>query len=378
MPSPAQPIPIAFCITELDRGGAERALCQLVLGLDRTRWQPRVYCLGPRSHFVSLLEEGGVTVECFDGRGILSLPSVLTRLTRSLRRFRPAILQSFLFHANLLGRIAGRIARVPHIISGIRVAERQCRWHGRLDYWTNWLVDHNVCVSRGVADFTIESTGLRPGKLSVIPNGVDFDQFAAATPTDRKSLGIPNAARIIITVGRLQQQKGISFLLDAAAEVCRDAPDCHFLIVGEGPDRDRLETMSNQRGIANRVHFLGGRNDVPNLLAASDLFILPSLWEGMPNSLLEAMAAGLPVIATAVEGSREVIHSGVNGLLVPPASSEKLATGIFSVLNNPEFSERLAKESQHTVQNRFTTDAATRAYEALYQEILSTSELSGS
>jgi glycosyltransferase involved in cell wall biosynthesis len=363
------PIPIAFCITELDRGGAERALSQLVLRLPRDEWLPRVYCLGPRGHFADVIEVGGVAVECFGGTGVMSLPRVLLRLTLALRRFRPALLQTFLFHANIVGRFAGRLARVPRVVSGIRVADRRSRWYGRLDRWTNGLVDHNVCVSQGVADFSIAETGLSPRKLSVIPNGVDYEQFASATPADLTQFGIPHGSTVVITVGRLEEQKGIDVLLIAAALVLRDHCACQFLIVGDGCDRAALESQAGQLGIARSVHFVGHRVDVPNLLAAATAFVLPSRWEGMSNALLEAMAAGLPVIATAVEGSTELVRSGETGLLVRAGRSEELATAIRSILNDTRRASEMAESSQAIVIKGYAVAVSTSAYGDLYRQL---------
>ena len=363
------PIPIAFCITELDRGGAERALSQLVLGLNRDEWLPRVFCLGPRGHFADVIEAGGVAVECFGGSGVMSLPRVLLRLTLALRRFRPAVLQTFLFHANIVGRFAGRLARVPRIVSGIRVADRRSRWYGRLDHWTNGLVDHNVCVSQGVADFSISETGLSPRKLSVIPNGVDYELFASATPADLMQFGIPQGSPVVITIGRLEEQKGIDLLLTAASLVLRDHRDCHFLIVGDGCDRAALESQARQLGLANSVHFVGQRADVPNLLAASTAFVLPSRWEGMSNALLEAMATGLPVVATAVEGSTELVRSGETGLLVPAGRSEALAAAIRTTLDDTVRASEMAITAQTTVKYGYTSGSAVAAYGRLYRQL---------
>jgi glycosyltransferase involved in cell wall biosynthesis len=371
MSAPSTPVPIAFCITELDRGGAERALCQLVLGLDRRAWLPRVYCLGPRGHFADVLEAGGVTVECFDGRGLLSFPRVLIRLTRALRRFRPALLQTFLFHGNLLGRIAARLASVPIVVSGIRVADRRSRWYGRWDRWTNGLVDHNVCVSQGVAAFAINESGLNPGKISVIPNGVNCELFARAQPTDLSPFGIRPEVPVVITVGRLEEQKGIAYLLRAAVDVLRERTDSRFLIVGDGPDRASLEALAASLGIAESVTFTGVRSDVPGLLKAADVFVLPSLWEGMPNALLEAMAAGLPCIATAVEGSQEVIESDVTGLLVSPANSAQLSQAILRLFRAPDDAARFAAAAQSISSKYFTETLATAAYDRLYRKLLS-------
>lgn len=364
------PVPIAFCITELDRGGAERALCNLVLGLDRSSWNPRVYCLGPPGYFTEILESRGIFVNCFHARGLTSFPRILVELTKALREFRPALLQTFLFHGNLAGRFAGRLAGIPKIVSGIRVAERRSRWYGRLDRWTNGLVDQNVCVSQGVADFSLHSTGLSASKLIVIPNGVDPNTIANAQPVDLSSLGIRSDSPLVITIGRLEEQKGISYLLQAAVEILKKHPDCHFLIVGEGPDRASLEQQARKLGISLAVHFTGGRPDVPGLLKSACTFVLPSLWEGMPNALLEAMAAGLPVIATSVEGSREVVQSGINGVLVEPARSDALSQAILMVLNDSTTAAALGREAQNTILKNFTTNAMIRAYEDLYRNLI--------
>lgn len=371
MATPDEPIPIAFCITELDRGGAEKVFCELVTGLDRQQWNPQVFCLGPRSYFVDVLESRGITVTCFGGKGFLTVLFVLWRLTRALKRFRPALLQTFLFHGNVIGRVAGRLAWVPIIVSGVRVAERQARWHVWLDRWTNQLVNHNVCVSQGVADFSILETRLPANKVSVIPNGVDFDTYAKATPADLTEFGFDPERPVVISVGRLEEQKGIRDLLQAAAIVLQNRSDCQFLIVGNGYDRAALEALAANMGLGRAVCFAGHRSDVPELLRASSLFVLASLWEGMPNALLEAMAAGLPVVATNVEGSREVIVSERSGLLVAPANSEELAKAMLRVLNDSVLARELVRNSQSDVINRFTNYAMVGAYERLYHELIS-------
>lgn len=364
------PIRIAFCITELDRGGAEKAFTRLVLGLDRQEWLPRVFCLGPRGYFAGVLEAGGVEVECFDGKGMISFPSVLIRLTMALRRFRPSLLQTFLFHANVIGRLAGRMACVPRVVSGIRVAERSCRWHGPLDRWTNGLVDHNVCVSQGVADFSIHDTGLPSGKVSVIPNGVDFEQFADAKPADLTEFRIPAGCPVFITVGRLEYQKGIDVLLKSARQLLADYPQAHFLVVGDGSGRAHLEALAQELGISGSVHFVGHRPDVPNLLKSATAFVLPSRWEGMANALLEAMAAGLPVIATSVEGSTELIHSGETGVLVSSENVEELTRAMAHLLKSTDAAAEMAKKSQLYVIKWHANDLLAVAYCSLYQELL--------
>ena len=369
-PTFLKPIRVAFCITELDPGGAERALTQLVLSLDRDDWEPYVICLGPRAHLVQVLESANVPVLCLNAGGLVSLPRVLFQLTRYLRRIKPAILQTFLFHGNLVGRIAARLAGVKTVVSGLRVAEHQSKWHGWLDRWTNWLVSTNVCVSKGVAEFSANVVGLNPAKLVVIPNSVDAELFARATPADLTQFGISPGSRVLISIGRIERQKGFDVLLDAVASRNPFPDDVCFLIVGDGPELDIIREQAERNGLTNRVRFPGRRDDVPNLLAASTAFVLSSRWEGMPNVVLEAMAAGLPVITTQVEGVSELIQDGVNGLTVAPEEPGELANAILRILSQPDFGRNAGVISQTIVKKEFTIQAAVAAYAKLYLQLL--------
>ena len=363
-------IRLAFCITELDPGGAERALVQLVLSLNRDEWDPYVICLGPRGYFAEVLESANVPVICMNARGMFSLPRVLFRLTRELRRLRPALVQTFLFHANILGRIAARLTGIRTVVSGLRVAEHRSRWYGRIDRWTNGLVACNVCVSQGVADFSEREAGLSRNKLVVIPNAVDFERFARAAPADLTQFGIPAGSRVFISIGRLDRQKGIDVLLDAVTLLNPLADDVQFLIVGDGPESSRLRAQADRNVLAAQIHFANRRDDVPELLAASTALILPSRWEGMPNVVLEAMAAGRPVIATNVEGIAELVQDGVTGLVVSPEQPTELAVAIRRILAKPGLLSRAGVDSQSIVKSFFTTTAVATSYVKLYRRLL--------
>ena len=365
-----QPTRVIFCITELDPGGAERALTQLVVGLDRQEWHPSVICLGPRGYFAEIIERAGIAVTCLGGRGVPSIPYVLWRLIQEFRRQKPAVVQTFLFHANILGRIAAWFARVPIVVSGIRVAERRNRWHGWIDRWTNALVTTNVCVSEGVAHFAKQETRLSQQKLVVIPNSVDVERFAHAQPTDLKTLGLPENCRVFVSIGRLEYQKGFDVLLRAIEQLTPLTDEWHFVIIGDGPDRKSLQEQSSRSGLASHVHFLGRREDVPQLLKASTALILPSRWEGMPNVVLEAMAAGLAIIATDVEGVAQLVRDGTNGIVVPPDSPDPLATAIRRLINQPEFAATAGAESQRIAEKEFTELNSVRSYSNLYRSLL--------
>lgn len=368
--SASHPTKIAFVITELDVGGAERTLVQLVLGLPRDAWEARVYCLGPWGPLANVLQDAGITVKAFDAVHVWDGPRTIWRLYRELLAFRPGLVQTFLFHANLLGRLAGAMAGVQYILSGVRVAERRSRVYGWFDYWTNFLVRANVCVSRGVADYCEREVGLSPSKTVIIPNGVDPHQFAAFLPADTREIGCPPDKRVVLTVGRLEPQKGIDLLLEAIQAVTTKVQDVVFVIIGDGPDRGVLQRRATELQIEPFVRFLGRRHDVPRWYKRATVLVLPSRWEGMPNVVLEAMATGTPVIATRVEGIAELLEDQVSGLVVPVNDAPALSTAILQILQDGETRSRLAKAAQTYLEKNFTTQAMVSRYADLYGKLL--------
>ncbi|MDY0167054.1 MAG: glycosyltransferase [Thermoguttaceae bacterium] len=370
-----KPIPIALCITDLDPGGAERQMAGLVARVDRERFRPVVYCLGPRparedASCVPLIERAGIECHCLGGRGGRQFLKVTGRLTALLKSQAPAILQSFLFHANLVGRIAARRAGVPRVVCGLRVAEREQRWHLWLDRVTQAKVDRYVCVSQAVADFSVAKGHLPAEKLVVIPNGVDPARYPAAVPADLVPLGVPPGVRVAVCVGRLARQKGQEWLLRSAPRWLENLSDCHLLLVGDGPDRSRLERLAQQTGLSGRVHFAGYCGNVAGILAASTVLILPSVWEGMPNAVLEAMASRLPVVASDVEGIRELLGPLAAMQTVPYGDDLALAARIESILSERSTGCELAEQNRLRVEEHFSQDTTCRAYEQLWQSLV--------
>jgi len=363
-----EPRRIAFCITELDPGGAERALLQIASRLDRNKWEPLVISLSGPGKITGLLEAQDITVRCLNARSRWDI-GVLSRLRAQLREFRPDVLQTFLFHANIAGRVAARRLGIPVVVSGVRVVETDARWRMQVDRMTNRLVTHNVCVSKSVED-QYRQLGVSADRLSVIPNGVDLQRFEAATPADLAQFDVPTGARTVLTIGRLHRQKGIDALIQAMRDVMSEAADIHLLIAGEGAERDKLQQLAAEAGYGARIHFVGWSDDVPSLLHASDLFVLASRWEGMPNVLLEAMAARRPVVATDVEGVRECVEDGRSGVIVPPDDAAALSTAIAGLLADPERATSLAAAAQAQVRQHFTWQATTDQYVALWYRLL--------
>ncbi|QDT56488.1 2-deoxystreptamine glucosyltransferase [Caulifigura coniformis] len=368
IPPVSSPTPIALCITDLDPGGAEKALVQVVTRLDRSQWAPVVYCLGRRGALADQLEAHSIETHSLDaGRRDLL---VVTRLAKRLRQRPPALIQTFLFHGNLAGRLAALIAGVPLVVSGVRVAERDKRWHVRLERWTKRLVTHHVCVSPSVADFTRRELRLQQDAVSVIPNGVDSAAISSASPADLSQFGIPGNARTLLFVGRLDVQKGISVLLDAFRALALGHPDLHLLVVGAGPLEAGIRQFVRAHGLDRTIHLAGRRDDVPSLMRSAQALVLPSLWEGMPNVVLEAMAAGLPVVATAVDGTADVVTDRVTGWLCPPGSADALSQRVSDCLAAPEQAVSVAKAAQVSVKERFAWISVAASYQRLWLELI--------
>jgi glycosyltransferase involved in cell wall biosynthesis len=369
------PLRIVFCITELDPGGAERALVELVERIDRRQFDPMVYCLGPRpagnaGSLAERIEQAGTPLVTFGASRSWHLPRLLGKLRRQFETDRPEIVQSFLFHANFAASLAARRAGVPHVVTGIRVAERGRPWHLKLARWADTGVDRHVCVSESVREFSRREGGLPAEKLLVIPNGVDAERFAAAAACPLTALGLPLGRRAIVCVGRLQEQKGLPWLFELLPGIFPQLPDHDLVLVGDGPDRGNLERLAAKLGLSERVHFVGYRPNVAEILAASDLLVLPSRWEGMPNVVLEAMAAGKPVVATDVEGVSEALGPASAQQVVRAGHGEAFAAKVRGLLKQPQLAQELGRVNQARVRQHFTWQATVAAYEALYRSLV--------
>jgi glycosyltransferase involved in cell wall biosynthesis len=366
---------IALCITDLDVGGAERTLVELVTRVDRNRIDPVVYCLKPRpeadeASCLPRLREAGVVVHFLNARRSWGVLWLIQRLRRLLADQGPDLVQTFLFHANLAGRIAARRAGVGRVVAGIRVAERHCRWHLWVDRLTAGLVDRHVCVSQAVARFSADRGGLPPDRLVVIPNGIDTGAYPTSRLVDLDSCGIRAGRRLVTYVGRLDRQKGLRWLVEAAPRWLGRLPDCDLLLVGKGPDRPALERLCEELGISNRVRFAGWRGDVPAILAASAVLVLPSRWEGMPNVVLEAMASRLPVLATDVEGVRELLASEADPQTVQYGDTEAFVEKLVALMSDAALARRLGQRNRLRVETEFTLGRMAGAYQDLWESLV--------
>ncbi|MBU0476961.1 glycosyltransferase [bacterium] len=364
----SSPKRIFYLITDLDIGGAEKMLFELVKRIDKDKFMPEVGCLKGKGIVGKKLEALGIKVRCFHIEKPWHIYKLLG-ISFFLKQGHFDILHSYLFHANIIGRVCGRMAGIPIIISSIRVCEKKKLYHLWMDRITNWMVNLEICVSKGVKNFTIEKAGIPEHKLKIVENGIP-DSFLDAVTSYRNKKA---HSLIVGTVARLSEQKGIEYLLYASERVIKQFPDITFIIAGKGPLASQLEELSGKLNISRNVKFIGFRKDIPELLSVIDIFVLPSLWEGMPNVVLEAMAAGKPAIATDTGGSKDIIDNNINGVLVEPENSEALAEAILKLLKNPDERERLGKAAEQRVKEKFPIDKMVSKTEQIYTRLLNLS-----
>lgn len=360
---------ILYLVTELDVGGAEKNLFRLATGLAARGWPVEVAALSGEGEVGAWLEAEGLPVHHVH-MGVKGDPRAFWRLVKLLRRVRPDILHTFLFHANIAGRLAAPFARVGAVVSSVRVAERRRRSHLWMDFLTQMLVDREVCVSQGVKCFTERRAHIRASRLVVIANPVEEAPPARGRVDVRGEIGAGAGNVLVLSVGRLDRQKGCLYLVEAAAELLRRDKRFFFAIAGEGGQRAELEAAIESAGISGSFRLLGWRGDTADLYHAADIFVLPSLWEGMPNALLEAAASGLPVVATEVEGSSEIVRDGQTGLLVPPADAPALAAALERLASDGNLARSLAEAGRARVLEAHSMGAFLSRHEALYAEIM--------
>ncbi len=368
---------IVYYTDSSEFGGAEQALLHLLAGLDRQDWNPILFyhaapkleplLEGARKLDISLRELPAMPLTW---RGVSQIP----RFVRSLRAIRPAV-----FHAHLtwslsckFGLAAAIVARIPAIVATQQLFPVIVyRWFTRLQQrFIIGRIGKYIAVSQDVGRQLHQTFNVPEGKIRVVHNGILLEPFTCPTRNPAilsaalncRSSGQP----LVLTNARLNPQKGLDYLLEAVALV----PEAIFIIAGEGPERPKLEKQVKNSNLGGRVIFLGFRRDIPDLLAGCDLFVLPSLFEGLPLSILEAMAAGKPVIATKIGGTDEAVIQEETGLLVPPGDAAALAGAIRRLLAEPELARQFGQSGKKRVYKEFSAQAMVRKTVQIYNELL--------
>lgn len=360
---------VLFVVGNFVAGGAERHLLELWKRLDRERFEVEIACFRNEGQFAPEVAALGWPVHDLGvGRTIYG-PSGwrgLARLTRVALDFRPHVIHGYLFGPNLFAVLAGRLAGIRAVVVAKRNVDAfETPRQVALQRWTHRNASHVTAVSEAVAD-SVVALGVPRDRITVIPNGVDAARFAGGSGGPPPWGG--NGAPVVGSVGCLAPRKDYGTLLEALALLGREHA-FRAVLVGDGPERAALEQQARDLGLADRVSFLGERPDVERLLPAMDVFVLSSREEGIPNALLEAMAAGRPAVATAVGGNAEVLRDGETGWLVPPASPPRLAAALAQALSRPDEARRRGDAARRAAVDGLSIEAMVRRHEAFYAEV---------
>ena len=361
---------IVHILDNLERGGAQKVLRCLVAGLARRGYAQHVVVLNGKFNpgVVADVRNAGATVEII-GRPQLYALVGFRRLTRLLRRHAPDWVHTLLPWGDLIGRTCARQAGVRRIVSTVtaRYVDKP-RWQLALDRATIGWARTVVFKSAELIPFSMAREGVRAEQVVCIPNGVEVDETdRAAAAAALRQLHGRGARRVLGMVARLHPQKAHGDLLRAYRDVRADFPDTVLWLVGDGPERSRLEALTRRLNLTDHVVFAGDRSDALDWVAALDLFVHPTYYEGMSNAVLEAMAAARPVVATSVDGLRDVIASGVHGWLVPPGDVPALAAAMREALGQPERASRMGCAAAARLRAEFGMERLVQAYAALFE-----------
>jgi glycosyltransferase involved in cell wall biosynthesis len=364
---------VALIIGQLGPGGgAERQLARVATGLSRQRWATEVFCLSGFSEpLASVLREGGVPVNVLPSASHAD-PFRLARLTAALWRGKFDLSHSWLPADNLYHRLAALLARRRPVLTSFRTSV-PCftGLRDRLERWSYRTSDRVITNSRAGERFLVRDRGVCPSCIRVVPNGMDFSRLDdLPRPSEaRRSLGLPPDFPVMLFLGWFRPEKNFSLLLAAAQVLRQRRPELRWLLVGDGPSREQVENEVDGRGLGDRVVLTGALEDVRQVMAAADLFVLTSDFEGLPGALLEALAAGLPAITTDVGDCREVIEDSGGGSVVPVGDADALAQAIERELRQPSEMRKRGLEARARVRERYGVPGMLRAMESVYEEV---------
>lgn len=361
-------------LTSFQIGGTERQVVNLALGFDPSRFDLHLACLRNRGELLEEVALLPVPRPVFDIGRLYGLKTVwqAIRLALYIRRNRIQIVHAYGFYPNVFAVPAARFFGAPIVVASIRdrgdiltPAQR------RIQKWACRFADCVLVNAEAIRDTLIEQ-GYRPDNIVVIRNGIMLSRFGKKEKGAelRRELGLPPSAPLVFVFSRLNPMKGVEYFLDAAALLAPRFPEVRFPIVGDGGGRKELEDRAANLGLAERVIFTGFRSDVPDLIPEAAISVLPSLSEGLSNSLLESMASGVPVVAARVGGNPEIVEHDVSGLLVPVRDSAALADAIARLLQDRQLAARMGEAGRRRVAELFSMERSLGEVERFYERLV--------
>jgi glycosyltransferase involved in cell wall biosynthesis len=363
---------ILLLSTSLGMGGADRQIVYLAKALLACDYDVRLVSMTPLEEMGRQALAEGLPVTSLDMVRGRADWSAFRRLVKLLRSWQPHLLSSFMYHANLMGRLAGRWAGVPLLVTSIRSERNGSPGQDWLMRLTNWMDHCQTTNSQQVADSLRQRGLLSPGKSRVIPNGIDPDALTASAAERvrlRGELKLEQNEFVWLAIGRLLPQKDYPTLLEAFAPLGRHP--ARLLIAGRGPLLAELQQQVDRLGVSSQTVFLGVRQDIASLLAAADGFVLSSAWEGMPNVVMEALAAAKPVVSTRVGGVAELVQDGKTGWLVPARDPKALSQAMHRLMTLSETErQQMGWAGREHLRAHFGLEAMAHRWMTLYNDLL--------
>lgn len=373
------PVPVVYVIASMITGGTQTHLLQVFRQLDRSKFRPVLFALRDGGDRLADARDAGVEVHTFGMSGSIRNPrdfGGLAAMVKTLRELRPGVVHGYLLRGNFHGAVAGRLARVPVVVTSKRGLHEPAGAAERFAVKvSNRLSDAVTGNSAEVLEFTRRIEGRFRAPMSMIPSGIDTARFdpervgRRAGWAIRSELGVADAP-IVGTAITFRPRKGFRMLFEAMAEILNAVPDAHLVIAGADEMPEEPAALADALGIRGRVHLLGRRSDMPEVLSSLDVFVLPSESEGMSNAILEAMAMELPVVVTAVGGAPEQVEEGRSGYLVRYPDSPAMAGRVIELFGNSRLRASIGRTARERVVERYSATSMVRQIEDLYAKLL--------
>ena len=359
---------VIHLIQALDNGGCENMLLRILPRL--TDFEHKIITLNHRGELADQFEKKNIAVGNINQKNIFDIFSYF-RLLKEIRKEKPDIIFTYLFHADFVGRLFLQIFTKAKIIPFLRTTYNHKKYFSArlFEKLTKYFVKNYLANSESVKNFYAENIGVNPEIITVIPNGVDVDFYAKIKRDEnlRESLGIEKEDLAIICVANLHINKGHKYLLEAFENIYKENKNIKLLLVGNGDEKENLLKQIENYESKNNILFLGKRTDVPQLLKISDIFVLPTLFEGMSNAILEAMAIGMPVVTTGILENRELIKDEKVGILIPTRDAIAIQKNISLLLQNESFRKSLEENARKDIAENYSLKTIIKKWEIFLQ-----------